>query len=177
MPYPPSVRTVRQPLGERVATARASILLVHSRPGLARLVLRDLREQKIWNRPRVFAGGSGALAFLREAVRDPAGWRPDLVLMDLHLREMTAPALLAEMERDEALRAIPVVVLAASPEEAEICRTTSGLRAAACSSLPLDFNDLAAIVGGIADLGLAIVRGPGEIEPPSPAAVKPPGTP
>jgi CheY-like chemotaxis protein len=175
MPYPPSVRTVRQPLGERVATARASILLVHSRPGLARLVLRDFREHKIWNRPRVFAGGAGALAFLREAARNPAGWRPDLVLMDLHLRDMSAPALLAEMEREEALRAIPVVVLAASPGEAEICRAR-GLRAAACSSLPLDFNDLAAIVGGIADLGLAIVRAPGEIERPAPFALKPPGT-
>jgi CheY-like chemotaxis protein len=56
----------------------------------------------------LFQDGRGALALLR------AGVRPSLILLDLMMPEMSGWQFREEQLRDEALRAIPVVVMTAS---------------------------------------------------------------
>ena len=59
--------------------------------------------------------GEEGLIFLR----DPANFRPGLILLDLNMPRMNGLEFLAEMKADPALKYIPVVVLTTSKEETD----------------------------------------------------------
>ena|SRR5689334_1443701 len=73
--------------------------------------------------------GADALAFLER--RPPFGGapRPAFVVLDFHLPDMNAPAILRRIAGDEALRAIPVLVLSqADWEEDATAARAAGAR-------------------------------------------------
>jgi CheY-like chemotaxis protein len=55
-----------------------------------------------------------------EHLRDPGRARPDLIVLDLNLPRMDGSVLLATLKNDVSLRAIPVVVFAATTSPARI---------------------------------------------------------
>lgn len=90
--------------------------------------------------------GVEALAFLR----NPVNVRPGLILLDLNMPRMNGVEFLAEIKADEGLRAIPVVVLTTSKEEAD--RTASyGQSVAGYMVKPVDYPQFVDIMRVVRD--------------------------
>jgi len=64
--------------------------------------------------------GEAALSFLFHGVEYSDAPRPDLVLLDLHLPEMTGFEVLAAIKQHEHLKDIPVIVLTGSSAEDDV---------------------------------------------------------
>ena len=110
-------------------SARPRILLVDDEPGLRALVGETLGDTY-----DVAEAGSGseALEYLRDAP-------PDLVILDVHLPDVTGIEICANLKDDEWLRHIPVVLLTAADQESE---QEAGLAAGASYYLTKPFSPL-----------------------------------
>ncbi len=92
------------------STASAQILVVEDERDIAALVAYHLTKEGY----RVRTVGTGGDAM--EAVRDE---RPDLVVLDLMLPELSGYEILEEMRRRPEMQEVPVVVLTARREESD----------------------------------------------------------
>ena len=90
------------------------ILLVEDSLVDARLTIGSLANGGFQHRLSLVRDGAEALRFLRKEAHLSRAPRPDLILLDLLLPEMTGLEVLAELRDDVNLLAIPVVVLTAS---------------------------------------------------------------
>ena len=135
------------------------ILLVEDNPADVRLIQEGFREAKVHNLVHAVTTGQDALDFLhrRESHADAA--RPDLILLDLNLPGIGGHEVLAEIKQDEALKAIPVVVLTSSESEGDIARAYAA-HANCFISKPVDFVSLIGIVARIEDFWFSLVRFP-----------------
>src|SRR5664279_1641813 len=134
------------------------ILLVEDNPGDVELTERALRAGEISNHLTVAAYGADALAHLR-SVPSTALSRPQRILLDLYLPDMSGFDLLATPKADPGLRRIPVVVMPASATETDVVRSYD-LQAAGYVTKPFDPDDFARAVLGIEHYWLSIVRLP-----------------
>jgi len=132
-----------------------TILLVEDNETDIELALRGLKRAKLQNRILTVRDGVEALTFLRREAPHQHAPRADLVLLDLNLPKLDGRAVLASIREDPGLRDLPVVVLTASDSDQE--RFAAGA-ADAFMTKPVDFEQLAKIVGMIADLGWSIVN-------------------
>jgi CheY-like chemotaxis protein len=135
------------------------ILLVEDNPGDVRLTVEALKEGKVRNRLHVAADGVEALAFLRREGKHAGAPRPDVVFLDLNLPRKDGRQVLAEIKADIDLRTIPVVVLTTSSSEQDILRSYD-LHANCYITKPVDLEQFIAVVKGIEDFWLTIVRLP-----------------
>ncbi|GIX00783.1 MAG: response regulator [Pirellulaceae bacterium] len=95
------------------------IMLVEDSLLDARVTIEALKRCAIHHRLTLFRDGAEAIRFLhREGVFKHAP-RPDLILLDLLLPDMTGVEFLRHVRDDEALAEIPVVVLTSSEAEAD----------------------------------------------------------
>ena len=131
------------------------ILLVEDNPGDVRLTLEALRKGKFPCRVSVAHDGSEAL----ERLRNPRPKRPDLVLLDLVLPGQSGFEVLAEVKEDEELRAIPVVVLAASRNDDDV-RRAYDLHANCYVSKPVDPDGLMDLLRTLEDFWVTVARLP-----------------
>ena len=90
------------------------ILLVEDNPADVRLAQETLKEYKLENQRHVVQNGESALAFLRRQAPYFDAPRPDLVLLDLTLPRMDGGEAIMEIRKDNSLRDLPVVVMAAT---------------------------------------------------------------
>jgi two-component system, chemotaxis family, response regulator Rcp1 len=99
------------------------ILLVEDDPAEIYLLEHAFKESQTPVRLSVAQDGEDALAFLRREGRHTEAVRPDLILLTLKLPGKDGQAVLADLRRDPALRAIPVIVLTSShaPQDIEQC--------------------------------------------------------
>ena len=161
MPKAPTPRPLRQPgHPSRFSSVPGdspliTILLVEDSEADIELALRGLQRAKLQNRILTVRDGADALAFLRREAPHQDAPRPDLVLLDLNLPKLDGRAVLKAIREDPGLRELPVVVLTASESDEE--RFAAGA-ADAFMTKPVDFVQLAKIVGVIADLGWSIVH-------------------
>lgn len=98
----------------------ALILLVEDDKVDVMTVQRAFKQNHITNSLVVRQNGEEALRYLRqeEENADKEGWRfPGLILLDLNMPKMNGVEFLKIIKGDEALKAIPVVVLTTSREE------------------------------------------------------------
>jgi len=87
------------------------ILLVEDSPGDVALLRNYLVQSRYSIHLSVAGDGEAALAFLRrEGVYEGAP-KPDLILLDLKLPKISGQEVLAEMKKDPALKAIPVLIM------------------------------------------------------------------
>lgn len=97
------------------------ILLVEDNQGDVRLVQEAFRETGLLHNLNVAINGVQAMSFLRHEGRKYAqAPRPDLILMDLNMRDKDGRQTLSEIKADRHLRSIPVVILTGSPHERDI---------------------------------------------------------
>lgn len=137
----------------------AVILLVEDDQGDVELTQYTIEKSKIFIDLRVVGDGVEALAFLRQEGKYGGVPRPDLILLDLNMPRMDGRTFLAEMRADEALKAIPVVVLTTSQAEEDIIRSYR-LGANCYVTKPVGLAEFTRVVNAIEDFWFTIVRLP-----------------
>src|SRR3954465_14569759 len=91
------------------------------------------------------ADGREALDYLRRQGRFAEAHRPDLILLDLNMPRMDGRETLAAIKGDEALKAIPVVILTTSGAAPDIVASYQH-RANAYVTKPFGLDDFEATV-------------------------------
>jgi len=135
------------------------ILMVEDDPGDVRLTREALKGSKLLHSLNVVEDGVAALDYLRKAAPYQEAIRPDLVLLDLNLPRKDGREVLAAMKQDEALRAIPVVILTTSQAEEDVLRAYN-LNANCYVTKPVDFDQFMRIVRTIEEFWLNVVTLP-----------------
>ncbi|WP_331766637.1 response regulator [Embleya sp. NBC_00896] len=128
------------PAGERPY----DVLLVEDDNADALLIEEALLDQGLARDLTRAEDGVVALEYLR----DPSRPRPDLIVLDLNMPRMNGRELLAVIKHDEALRAIPVVVLTTSHAPDDV-RGAYGDHANAYVNKPVALDDFTRAVQGI----------------------------
>jgi CheY-like chemotaxis protein len=141
------------------ASRPIQILLIEDNPADIRLIEEGFREAKVHNVVNAVANGRDALDYLHRRESHADARRPDLVLLDLNLPGISGHAVLEEIKQDDALKAIPVVVLTSSESEGDIARAYAA-HANCFISKPVDFASLIGIVARIEDFWFSLVRFP-----------------
>ena len=134
------------------------ILLVEDNPGDVELFRRGLGAGKVSNRLTVAEYGADALAHLRGDLGE-TGRRPQLIVLDLDLPDMSGLDILAALKADPGLRRIPVVVMTGSAAETDIVRSYD-LQASGYLTKPFDPRDFVRVVLGVEDYWLSLVHLP-----------------
>ncbi len=135
------------------------ILMVEDNEGDVLLTTTALQRAKVHNRLNVVEDGVEALAYLRRQGQYADARRPDLILQDLNLPRVDGRQVLAEIKRDEDLKAIPVVVLTSSQAEQDVLMAYN--HGANCYVVkPVDFSRLLEIVKTIEEFWLTVVKLP-----------------
>jgi signal transduction histidine kinase/DNA-binding response OmpR family regulator len=127
--------TVRRLL-EGTSGRRPTVLVVDDERDTAELIRETLRHEGL--RPLVAHDG-------REALEQIARRRPDVVILDIMMPEMSGFEVLEALHRDRNLSRIPVLVLTARGDE-EDARRGMALGARRYMSKPFDVGDLVAEV-------------------------------
>ena len=108
-------------------TRPIDLLVIDDNTGFLRVV-RSILEDAFT--VHTVENGTDALAFLERRPPFADAPRPAFVVLDFHLPDMSAPAILARLGADAALRAIPVLVLSqADWDEDEAAARAAGARA------------------------------------------------
>jgi len=116
------------------------VLLVEDEPADAHLVRSALRESRVYCTLHHVLDGIEAVAFLRrQGEQYRAAPRPDMILLDLNMPRMNGREFLAVVKADEALKAIPVVVLTTSDVERDVVASYH-LGAAGYITKPVDME-------------------------------------
>lgn len=95
------------------------ILLVEDSTPDARLIEESFRKIATLNRVHVVGDGERALAFLHRGVEYSDAPRPDLILLDLDLPQVSGLEVLSAVKQTKHLQAIPVIVLTRSEDDAD----------------------------------------------------------
>jgi CheY-like chemotaxis protein len=135
------------------------ILLVDDSPTDVILTQEALEESKIRNQVSVVSDGIEALKYLRQ--EDPYGGvvRPDLIFLDLNMPRMSGRELLVKIKNDDALKAIPVVILTTSQAEQDIFDSYN-LHANCYITKPVDLRQFTTVVHSVQNFWFAIVKLP-----------------
>lgn len=96
------------------------ILLVEDSLLFARIAIGALKQGQVQHRLTWLSDGNEALGFLLREGKYVAAPRPDLLLLDLKLPGMDGRDLLARVRGDSGLRSLPVVVMTADGEQAQL---------------------------------------------------------
>jgi CheY-like chemotaxis protein len=132
------------------------ILLVEDTADEADWTMAALREGRVRNRVHWVEDGEDAMAFLRRQDGYADAPRPDLILLDLRLRRMHGPEVLAEVKRDPELRRIPVVIMSKSDDEKDIFQAYDH-HANCYVTKPMDMDKFMEAVRTIEDFWLSLV--------------------
>jgi CheY-like chemotaxis protein len=132
------------------------ILLVEDTADEADWTMAALSEGRVRNRVHWVEDGEDAMAFLRREDGYAKAPRPDLILLDLRLRRMHGPEVLAEVKRDPELRRIPVVIMSKSDDEKDILQAYDS-HANCYVTKPMDMDKFMDAVRSIEDFWLSLV--------------------
>jgi two-component system, chemotaxis family, response regulator Rcp1 len=103
------------------------VLVVDDNPGFLRAARAILENEFTVH---TVENGTAALAFLGRQTPFGDAPRPSFIVLDFHLPDMSAPAVLARLGDDMTLRSIPVLVLSqADWEEDQAAARAAGARA------------------------------------------------
>ncbi len=145
-------------MNQRVQTRR--LLIVEDEAGDARLMQLAIVRNGFATEMSSVADGREAMRCLRrEGARWAGAVHPDLILLDLKMPGQGGLEFLAAIKQDEALRAIPVVVVTTSLLEADVRRAYE-LGAAGYVQKPADLREFIATVRILGDYWFKLVRLP-----------------
>ena len=127
---------------------QVEILLVEDDPSDLELALHALRAENLANRIEVARDGEEALDFLfcrgshhQRSLENP----PRLVLLDLKVPKVDGLEILKQMKSDPRTKAIPVVILTSSREEADLAESYR-LGVNSYIQKPVDFEQFRKVV-------------------------------
>jgi CheY-like chemotaxis protein len=119
------------------------ILLVEDSPSDALLTKEALRRGKVNNTLHHVEDGVEALAFVRRQGVYGNAPRPDVILLDLNMPRKGGQEVLKEIREDEALKALPVIVLTTSDDEHDVL-AAYGMNANCYITKPVDMQQFVA---------------------------------
>jgi len=143
-------------MNERARGRRAVVLLVEDDPDHAFLTQEALAGAHILVELHHVERGDQCLAFLRREPPYQDAPRPDLLLLDLHLPRVSGYEVMEAIVGDEALRALPVIVLTSSSDTVDM-RRMYALRCSSFLTKPMDFGDFASAIRKLADYWFELV--------------------
>jgi chemotaxis family two-component system response regulator Rcp1 len=135
------------------------VLLVEDSPGDVRLTQEAFQAVNSTVHLHVASDGVEAMAYLRREGVYADAPRPDLTLLDLNMPRMDGREVLAEIKKDEKLRAIPVVILTTSESDTDIEKSYE-LHANCYLCKPVQLNAFDSLVKSINDFWLTKARLP-----------------
>jgi two-component system alkaline phosphatase synthesis response regulator PhoP len=119
----------------------AVILVVDDEPDLVNTVKSRLE----WHKFSVETASNG-----RQGLEVAAQVKPDLILLDCNMPEMTGLQMLEKMRQDKELQDIPVIMLTAASESRDI-NTAASFNVAEYITKPFDFAQLLGKISQILD--------------------------
>lgn len=136
------------------------ILLVEDDAADAHLVKLAMAETRLNATLEHVVDGREALEYLRrEGERFAQVMRPDLILLDLNMPRLNGREFLFAVKEDEALRAIPVVVMSTSDVDRDV-HGAYALGAAGYVAKPLDVTEFVAAIRQLGEYWTSLVRLP-----------------
>jgi len=139
------------------------VLLVEDSPGDVRLTQEAFRDANMSVHLHVATDGVEAMAFLRKEGAHVDARRPDLILLDLNLPKMDGREVLANIKKDESLKAIPTVILTTSAAEGDIVKSYQ-LQANCFLSKPVQLDAFQGLVKSINDFWLTKAKLPRQVQ-------------
>ena len=121
------------------------ILVVDDDDADALMIEEALENAEVRTTVNRVADGREAMDYLRRAGAYPDANRPDLILLDLNMPRMDGRETLAAIKGDDALKAIPVVILTTSGAAPDIASSYQH-RANAYVTKPFGLDDFEATV-------------------------------
>jgi CheY-like chemotaxis protein len=92
------------------------VLVVEDNPVDVELLRLALDREETWPVETVIAeDGEAAISLLNRQTTDPAGRKPDLILLDLNVPKKDGTEVLRMIRRTSALSQVPVAILSSSP--------------------------------------------------------------
>lgn len=128
-----------------MANMTDTLLLVEDNPDEVQLAQRAFRRARLANPIVVAQDGVAAL----ELLFAPAARLPRLVLLDLKLPRLDGRGVLKAMRAEQRTRALPVVVLSSSRQDADVIDCYA-LGANSYLVKPVDFSHFASLAGQLA---------------------------
>ena len=135
------------------------ILLVEDSPDDADLMTTALHDGALSVHITVLEDGEAAVAFLRREGAYRSAFRPDLILLDLHLPRKNGLEVLGEIKDDPELRRIPVVIMTSSDKEQAFVAAYN-LHANCCVSKPVDQDEYGMTVQKIERFWMHVAKRP-----------------
>lgn len=102
-----------------------NVLMVDDNPDDIELTIEAFRESKKYFKVNVAQNGEEALDFLRKVGEFKSRPNPDLLLLDLNMPRMNGFEVLEEINKDSALKRIPVIIFSISQNPADMERAKS----------------------------------------------------
>lgn len=121
------------------------ILVVDDDDADALMIEEALESSEMHTTVNRVVDGREALDYLRRTGDHPQAHRPDLILLDLNMPRMDGRETLAAIKTDDALKAIPVVILTTSGAAPDIVSSYQH-RANAYVTKPFGLDDFEATV-------------------------------
>jgi chemotaxis family two-component system response regulator Rcp1 len=127
------------------------VLLVEDDPADARLLMEICKPYPTPIEFHHVTTGDEALSYLRQLDTGPGLRRPDVIVLDLNLPGRDGRFVLGALRTDRGLNRLPVIILTASPADADVLHAFN-FKADAYLRKPVDLAQLAAAFERI-DLG------------------------
>ena len=135
------------------------ILLVEDDEGDIELTLEAFNRSKVALNVNVVRDGIEAMDYLRRSGAFEKAITPDLMLLDLNLPRKDGREVLADMQKDNYLKQIPVVVLTTSDADEDILRSYK-IGANAYVTKPVGLKGLVKVVNLLEEFWFTIVKLP-----------------
>lgn len=134
----------------------ACVLLVEDNDNDVELTRLGFRRAKFAVELHHVGDGEKCMAFLRKEGEYRDAPTPDLILLDLKMPRMDGREVLEEIARDPRLTHLPIVVLTTSDAHTDVL-TSYKLRCSSYIVKPVDFEQFATVVQGIANYWFTLV--------------------
>lgn len=134
----------------------AEILLVEDNENDVILTREGFERSKLRVNLRHVENGEECMRYLRREEPYADALTPDLILLDLNMPVMDGREVLKELMADEVFRAIPVVVLTTSADEADVIDTYK-MKCSSYAVKPVKFQDFVTVVQGLGDFYLTVI--------------------
>ena len=124
---------------------RTLVLLVEDDPGDQKLMKTAIMSQGCELELMITPNGESAMNYLQMCKQEPEKYqKPCLILLDLNMPGMGGKEFLRLIKKDDALSAIPVVVVTTSDSEADIkeCYELQAAGYIQKAAMPVEFNEI-----------------------------------
>jgi chemotaxis family two-component system response regulator Rcp1 len=135
------------------------ILMAEDSPTDAELAKEAFENGKLVNELIIVPNGVEAMAFVRKEGKYEKAPRPDIIMLDLNMPMKDGRQVLVELKQDPQFKAIPVVVLTTSSDEADVLKSYE-LQASCFVTKPMDFDKFLEVAKQIRQFFFSVVTLP-----------------